>query len=61
MEVLAHKTLTVIITISGPLCRWSSAFSWMSHNNLKGRFYDCHFTDEETKDQVTVCGVLEIT
>ena len=38
MEALAHKKSMVIITISRPLSCWFSAFSWMSRNNLKGRF-----------------------
>lgn len=61
MEVLASKTLIVIITISGPLSSWSSAFSLMSHNNLETRFCDHHFTDEETTDHMSICGVPKVT
>lgn len=60
MEVSASKTGTVITTMSGPLSSWSSAFSLMPPNDLKTRLYDHHFTGEETKDQVRMCGVPRV-
>lgn len=60
MEVLASKTLTVIIMISGPLSSWTSLS--LSHNNLKDRFHEHHFTDEKTKGQVRrVCGIPKVS
>lgn len=61
VEVLASKMLVVIITtISGPLSFWPSALLLMSHNKLRCRFHDYHFTDGETKAQVGG-GVLKVT
>lgn len=57
-EGLASKTLTAV-TISGPLSSWSGVFLLMSYN-LRGRFHDPHFTNEEAKGQMRVCRVPKV-